>query len=93
MSIKKLVLQLGKSFRQKFPEMDAGFYVSKRNMYVHMGLEKSIFSYSNYKAIIEEYNKLFEEHLSNKFVVNNLQLIHIAKGKFDYIISRNKRNE
>ena len=56
-------------------------------------LKNLFFSYSNYKAIIEEYNKLFEEHLSSKFVVNNLQLIHIAKGKFDYIISRNKRNE
>ena len=93
MSIKKLVLQLEKSFRQKFPELDAGSYISKRNMYVHMGLEKSIFSDSNYKAIIEEYNKFFEEHLSNKFVVNNPQLIHTAKWKFDYIISRKKRNE
>ena len=62
-------------------------------MCVHMGLEKAIFSYSSYKATIEEYKKLFEEHLPNKFVVNNPQLIHTAKWKFDYIISRKKRNE
>ena len=49
MSIKKLILQLEKFFKQKFHDLDAGFYVSKRNMCVHMGLEKSIFSYSNYK--------------------------------------------
>ena len=91
MPIKKLILQLEKYFKQKFPDLDAGSYVS--DMCVHMGLEKAIFSYSNYKAIIEEYKKLFEEHLPNKFVVNNPLLIHTAKWKFDYIISRKKRNE
>lgn len=65
MSIRKLILQLEKSFKQKYPELDTGFYVSRRNMCVHMGLEKSTFSYSNYKAIIEEYNKFFEKHQIN----------------------------
>ena len=76
MSIKKLILQLEKFFKQKFPDLDAGFYVNKRNMCVHMELEKSIYSYSNYKEIIEEYDKFFEEHLSNKFIVTKLQFIH-----------------
>ena len=91
MSIKKLILQLEKFFKQKFHDLDAGFYVSKRNMCVHMGLEKSIFSYSNYKKIIEEYNKFFEEHLSNKFIVTKPQLIHTVKWKFHYIISQEKK--
>ena len=85
-------MQLEKFFKQKFHDLDAGFYVSKRNMCVHMGLEKSIFSYSNYKKITKEYNKFFEEHLSNKFIVTKLQLIHTAKWKFNYIISwKNKK--
>ena len=93
MSIKKLILQLEKFFKQKFPDLAAGLYVNKQNMCVHMGLEKSIYSYSNYKEIIEEYNEIFEEHLSNKFIVIKPQLIHTAKWKFDYIISRKKKNE
>ena len=93
MSIKKLILQLEKFFKQKFPDLDAGFDVNKRNVCVHMELEKSIYSYSNYKEIIEEYNEIFEEHLSNKFIVIKPQLIHTAKWKFDYIISRKKKNE
>ena len=93
MSIKKLILQLEKFFKQKFHDLDAGFYVSKQNMCVHMGLEKPIFSYPNYKEIIEEYNKFFEEHLSNKFIVTKPQLIHTAKWKSDYIIFRKKKNE
>ena len=76
MSIKKLILQLEKFFKQKFPDLAAGFYVNKQNVCVHMGLEKSIYSYSNYKEIIEEYDKFFEEHLSNKFIVTKLQFIH-----------------
>ena len=43
MSIKKLILQLEKDIKQKFPDLDVGFYVSKRNMCVHMGLEGAIF--------------------------------------------------
>ena len=85
-----MILQLEKHFKQKFPELDAGFYISKRNMCVHMGLNKAIFSYSNYKAIIDEYKNFLEEHLSDNFIVNNRQLIHTAKWKFDYIISRKK---
>ena len=88
--MKKMILQLEKYFKQKFPELDAGFYISKRNMCVHMGLNKAIFSYSNYKAIIDEYKNFLEEHLSDNFIVNNRQLIHTAKWKFDYIISRKK---
>ena len=91
MSIKKLILQLEKFSKQTFHDLDAGFYVSKRNMCVHMGLEKSIFSYSNYKEIIEEYNIFFDEHLSNKFIVTKRQLIHTAKWKFNYRISWKKK--
>ena len=65
-----------KFFKQKFPDLAAGLYVNKQKMCVHMGLEKSIYSYSNYKEIIEECEKFFEEHLSNKFIVTKLQLIH-----------------
>ena len=93
MSIKKLILQLEKFSKQTFHDLDAGFYVSKRNMCVHMGLEKSIFSYSNYKEIIEEYNKFFQEHISNKFIVTKPQLLHTTKWKFDYINPRKKKNE
>ena len=86
-----MILQFEKYFKQKFPELDAGFYISKRNICVHMSLNKAIFSYSNYKAIIDEYKKNLENYLSHNFIVNNSQLIHTAKWKFDYIVS-NKKN-
>ena len=47
MSIKKLVKQLEKHIDVKFPEYAAKFYSNHRNMYIHMGLDKSLFSYEN----------------------------------------------
>ena len=83
MSIKMTILQLEKVIKQKFSELNAGFCVSRRNMCVHMELENSIFSYSNYANMIVQINKSFEEKLADKFVANYLQLIHTAKWKFE----------
>ena len=91
MSIKKTILKLEKEKKEKLPELNAGFYVSKRNNCVHMGLDNSIFSYPNYANIIAQINKFFKENLDDKFVVNYPQLIHTAKWKFDYIVSRKKK--
>lgn len=55
--------------KKKFPELNAGFYVPRRNNYVHMRLDNSIFSYSNYVNMIEQIYKLFEENLADKFIV------------------------
>ena len=46
MSIK--VMQLEKHFTVKFPEYDAKFYLNRQNYYIHMGLDKSLFSFENY---------------------------------------------
>ena len=43
MSIKKSVIRLEKDFKIKFPELNTAFYSSRRNMNIHMGLEKVIF--------------------------------------------------
>ena len=52
MSIKKSIMKLEKDFKIKFPEVNAAFYSSRRNMCVHMGLDKAIFGYSDFKQII-----------------------------------------
>ena len=95
MSIKKSILKLEKDFKIKFPEVNAAFYSSRRNVCVHMGLGKAIFAYPypNFKQIIEQLEKFFDEHLVGKFQTNYPQLVYSAKWKFDYIVARKKRNE
>ena len=36
-----------------------------------MGLDKSIFTYSNFNQIIERINNFFDEHLAEKFETKN----------------------
>ena len=51
-SIKKLVVQLEKHIQAKFPEYQAKFYSNRRNLYLHMGLDKSLFGYENFKKLL-----------------------------------------
>ena len=91
MSIKKLVKQLEKHVGSKFPENEAKFYSNRRNMYIHMGLDKSLFFYENYKQVLQEIESFLNEHLKNKFIcLFPPKLIHSTKWKHDYIICRKK---
>ena len=48
MSIKKLVRQLEKHTNVKFVEYHAKFYSNRRNFYIYMGLDNSLFGYDNF---------------------------------------------
>ena len=41
--MKKMVVQLEKHINVKFTEYQAKFYYNRRNFYIHMGLDKSLF--------------------------------------------------
>ena len=91
MSIKKEVAQLEKHINTKFPEYDAKFYANHRNSYVHLRLDKSLFSFENYKKLLEEINSFLNEHLQkfNQFnCVFPPKLIISTKCKHDYIVYR-----
>ena len=46
---KKVAAQLEKHMSLKFPEYDGKFYANRRKYYIHLGLDKWIFSFENYK--------------------------------------------
>ena len=66
MSIKKLVTQLKKHIAVKFPEYDVKFYSNCRTFYIHMGLDKSLFSFENYQKLLNEVDCFLNEHLEKK---------------------------
>ena len=87
MTHKKTVAKMKKEFKVQFTELDTAFYISKRNMCIHMGPDQCIFSYDNYAQI----NIFFSKDFGAKFIVNFLQLIHATKWKYGYIIRRKKK--
>ena len=87
MSIKKLVVQLEKHIQVKFPEYQAKFYSNWRNFFAHMGLDKSLSGFENYKKLLEEIDCFLSEHLSTKFIcVFRPKLIYSTNWKHNYII-------
>ena len=87
MTIKKVVIQLEKFSGLKFAQNAATFYANRRNFYIHLGLDKSLFSFENYKEFLIEVNKFLFEHLHKDFAsVYPPKLVLSTKWKHDYII-------
>ena len=77
MSIKKLVIQLEKQIYLKFPEYNARFCSNRRNNYIHMGLDSSLFGYTNFKKLLDELDFFLNEYLPHQFIsVFPPKLIH-----------------
>ena len=87
MLIKKIILKLEKHIQNKFPEHEVKFYSNRRNYCIHMGLDKAIFAFSNFRELLKEVTLFLDENIPNKFTDNFPRLIHSTKWKFDYIVA------
>ena len=65
---KKLIIQLEKHINGKFPEYQAKFYSDRRTNYIHMGLDKSLFGYANFKKLLDEVDRFLSEYFPHKFI-------------------------
>ena len=52
----------------KCAEYGSKFYSNRRNCYIHLGLDKSLFLFENWKKILEEVNSFLSEHLHSQFI-------------------------
>ena len=87
-------VQLLKNYlSKKSPEIDICLYLSRRNNFVHMGLDVPIFSMKNYPDLIDEINKFLSKDVGTHFELFHSQFVLTVKWKFDYIICRKVRNE
>lgn len=87
MSIKKIIKQLEKFIELKFPQCKAKFYINRRNFYIHLGFDKSVFSFENYEELLDEIDKFLGEHLVKDFKsVYPPILVISTKWKHDYIV-------
>lgn len=91
MTIKKVISQLEDYMQKKFQNFNGKFYSNRQNNYIHLGLYKSLFSFTDYKDFLNLIDLFLTEHLWNEFKqVYPPKLVISAKWKHDYIIrSRN----
>ena len=88
MSVKKTIIQLEKDIDVKFLEYQAKFYCNRRNFYIHMGLDNSLFNYGNFKKLLDEVDLFLNENLQDRFSSNfPPKLIHSTKWKYYYIFA------
>ena len=52
MTVKKIISKLQLLMKQKFPHYDGKFYANHRNTYIHLELDKSLFSFGDYKDFL-----------------------------------------
>ena len=73
--------------KQKFPHYDGKFYANRRNTCIHLGLDKSPFSFGDYKDFLNTIDKFLSEQLRAEFkIVDPPKLVITTKWKHDYII-------
>ena len=87
MTIKKIISQLEQLMQKEFPHFDGKFYSNRQNNYIHLGLDKSLFSFEDYKRYLAEIDKFLTENLRTEFkLIIPPKLVISTKWKHDYII-------
>ena len=78
--------------KHKFPHFNARFYANRRNSYIHLGLDKSLFSFADYKDFVKVIDRFLGEHLKVEFkLVDEPKLVITIKWMHDYIIRSRSR--
>ena len=87
MTVNKIITKLQILMKEKFPHYDGKFYANRRNAYIHLGLDNSLFSFNDYKEFLYTINKFLSEHLKPEFKsVDPPKLVISTKWKHDYNI-------
>ena len=91
MNVKSIVRKLEKHIESIHPEYKAKFFSNRRNNYIHLGLDKSLFSYQNYNLFLKDIDRYLSANLNENFrLVDPPKLVMSLRWKHDYIIrSRN----
>ena len=87
MMVKKIICKLQLLMKQKFPHYDGKFYANRCNTYIHFGLDKSLFSFGDYKNFLNTIDKFLSDQLRAEFkIVAPPKLVISTNWKRNYII-------
>lgn len=87
MTVKKIVRFLEDVMARRYPDYDAKCFANRRNNYIHLGLDKSLFSFDDYKLFLNEIDKILSKELNLTFKrIDPPKLVVGTRRKHDYII-------
>ena len=87
MNVKTIVKKLEKHIDNIHPNYKAKFFSNRRNNYIHLGLDKSLFSYQNYYTFLTDIDTYLNANLNKNFeLVDPPKLVMSLRWKHDYII-------
>ena len=59
MQIKLFIYELERLMKEKYPQIKIDFYCSYRQNNIHIGLDRALFSFSEYSSIIKHFQQCF----------------------------------
>ena len=87
MNVKVIVKKLERHIEDIHPQYKAKFFSNRRNNYIHLGLDKSLFSYQNYNTFLTDIDIYLSANLNKNFqLVDPPKLVMSLRWKHDYII-------
>ena len=87
MNVKTIVKKVERHIEKKHPNYKAKFFSNRRNNYIHLGLDKSLFSFENYNLFLKNVDCYLTANLNMNFkLVDPPKLVLSLRWKHDYII-------
>ena len=50
----------------KFPEYNAKYFINRRNKLLHVGLDKTIFAYNDFRTFLAEVDNYLKDNLQSR---------------------------
>ena len=84
---KKAIKKLQGIISKKYPDFNAKFYINRKNRLIHIGMDKCLYDYSNYRLFLWDCEWFFEKALNKKLFkwYRTPNLICCTKWKYDYV--------
>ena len=83
---KKAILAMQKNISLKYPEYRAKFFINHKNRLIHIGMDRPIYEFSNYRLFLWDCEWFLQKELKQKFQWYRIPtLVLCTKWKYDYV--------
>ena len=92
MQIKLFIYKLELLMKEKYPQIKIDFYCSRQKKNIHIGLDRGLFSFSEYSSVIKDFAQFFlKNKTDDEFEFVKPLLNHSAKWRYNYVIFRKRK--